>query len=501
MSSSATKSAPEPRVRLPIGRILASETWRIEQVDACFCALFGCEPGVLVGKAFEDLFSPRDKRGVRDFDEQVSGYTGGLVDLIVVLRPADTDCMVRLRVGREPEGHWTVFVEQIAASAADLVHQLKQVQDQLSAAVASVDEGIAIIDQDHRLVRFNVRFFELTGFRTVHGVPLNEAAVTGKDVFELFDEAFLPLYDAALRAGSSKRLDERFELRHGEKHLEARIRAIHQPVTGFAGCVMAIRDVSARVLLRRKQEEERERLTAELEIAQRIQTAILPTMLDVPGLEIAARMETFTEVGGDYYDVIPMDDGAWLGIGDVAGHGLTAGLCMLMLQSAVGAAVRSLPHAPPSEIIDHVNRVIFDNVHHRLARDDYATFSLVHFRRDGRLLAAGAHEDLVILRAATGSIERLAPEGTWLGLSETPPAKQDISRELASGDVLLLLTDGATEARDEGGRLLGIEPLCDTLRANAHEPVEAICAALWRQIEAWRHVPTDDVTVVVARRR
>jgi sigma-B regulation protein RsbU (phosphoserine phosphatase) len=264
---------------------------------------------------------------------------------------------------------------------------------------------------------------------------------------------------------------------------------------------MTLRDVSARELLRQKQEEERERLTAELEIARRIQTSLVPTTLAVPGLEIAARMETFTEVGGDYYDVIPVEGGAWLGIGDVSGHGLTAGLSMLMLQSAVGAAVRSLPSAAPSEIITHVNRLLLDNVRNRLRRDDYVTFSLVRYDCDGSAVVAGAHEDLVVLREATGQIERFSPEGTWLGLSNEPPAKEDLRFRLDAGDVMLLLTDGATEARDESGRMLGMDRVCDTLRELAGRPVEAICTALWERVDTWAHEREDDVTLVVARRR
>lgn len=484
-------------VSLPIGVVVASERWRIEQVDERFCALFGCEAAPLHGQPLEALFSPRDKRGLRDFDEKVSGYTGGLVDLLVVLRPGRTDHQARLRAGRQPDGRWTVFVERIAPDGSDLVHQLHAVNDQLSTAVAAAGEGIAIIDPQHHLVRFNARFFALAGSRTTHGVPLTEAAVTGKDVFELFDHD--ALRQAALRGRTHRRLDECFELRHRELYIEARIRSIHLPVTGFAGCVLALRDVTARELLRRKQEEERERLAAELEIARRIQTAVLPATLHVPGLQLAACMEPFTEVGGDYYDVIPVEDGAWLGIGDVAGHGLTAGLGMLMLQSAVGAAVRSQPHARPSEVIAHVNRVIFENVHDRLGRDDYTTFLLLRYHGDGTVVVAGAHEDLVVLRAATGQVERYAPMGTWLGLRAAPPAREDLRLRLEPGDVMLLLTDGVTEARDEAGRMLGIERVEQVLSERQGEPVEAICAGLMARVDAWAHERDDDVTLVVAR--
>jgi hypothetical protein len=88
-------------------------------------------------------------------------------------------------------------------------------------------------------------------------------------------------------------------------------------------------------------------LEKELEIGARIQTCILPAAIEVPGLSVSARMIPASEVGGDYYGVFPTHDGAWIGIGVVAGHGLTSGLVMLMMQSAVAALGRARPDALP----------------------------------------------------------------------------------------------------------------------------------------------------------
>src|SRR5206468_190254 len=76
----------------------------------------------------------------------------------------------------------------------------------------------------------------------------------------------------------------------------------------------------------RKQLAVKERLQKEMEIAAKLQTSILPRDVNVPGLEIAARMIPADEVGGDYYDLLPFAGGCWIGVGDVAGHGLPAGV-------------------------------------------------------------------------------------------------------------------------------------------------------------------------------
>ena len=130
-----------------------------------------------------------------------------------------------------------------------------------------------------------------------------------------------------------------------------------------------------------------------------------------PGLEIAAAMHAATEVGGDYYDVVPVDDGCWLGIGDVAGHGLGTGLVMLMMQSGIGALARKMPDAAPRDLLLALNTMLVENVRERLGQREHATLTLIRYRRDGSLTFAGAHEEMLIRRAATGRCERIETPG------------------------------------------------------------------------------------------
>lgn len=244
----------------------------------------------------------------------------------------------------------------------------------------------------------------------------------------------------------------------------------------------------------------KERLEQELEIADRIQTSILPRALDVEGLEVAARMVTATEVGGDYYEVLPTPGGAWLGIGDVAGHGLTAGLVMLMIQSGVSGLVRARPDAPPSELVNILNRVIHDNLRHRLTQDEHVTFCLMRYTSDGRISFAGAHEQVVVWRASTGRCETLETPGTWLGPVEAiEHMTRDSEARLAPGDVMLLYTDGLTEACRNGSELFGEARLMDALKTVAREPVEHIADHLIAAVREWMDTQTDDLTLMVVR--
>jgi sigma-B regulation protein RsbU (phosphoserine phosphatase) len=244
----------------------------------------------------------------------------------------------------------------------------------------------------------------------------------------------------------------------------------------------------------------KERLEKELEIAHRIQTSILPRRLEAPGLEVAAVMRPAGEVGGDYYDFLPVAGGAWIGIGDVAGHGLTAGLVMMMVQSIVAALTRDGRTVSPRDIVCRVNDVLFDNVRDRLANDEHVTFTLLRYHDDGRLVFAGAHEDIVIWRARTGVTEQIATPGTWLGaVPDIARVTIDSELRLEPGDVMLLYTDGATEAMDAHEEQFGLGRLCAALTEVAERPVDAARDHVLAQIERWAATQRDDVTLLVLR--
>jgi serine phosphatase RsbU (regulator of sigma subunit) len=251
-----------------------------------------------------------------------------------------------------------------------------------------------------------------------------------------------------------------------------------------------------------REKAETQRLESELAIATRIQTSILPRDLRVRGLEIAARMEPATEVGGDYYDVLPTDGGCWIGIGDVAGHGLGSGLVMMMLQSVVSALVRQSPDAAPRELLRVVNAVLYDNVRARLQQDEHATLCLIRYRSDGRLSFAGAHEDMLVLRAASGKVETVPTVGTWVGATrDIDDVTQDSELRLHEGDVLLLYTDGVIEAQSASGERFGIERLAALLARYRDEPAPLLRDALALAVREFMAEQCDDIALLVARYR
>jgi sigma-B regulation protein RsbU (phosphoserine phosphatase) len=246
---------------------------------------------------------------------------------------------------------------------------------------------------------------------------------------------------------------------------------------------------------------DRERLARELEIAARIQVSILPREIDVAGLELSARMQTASEVGGDYYDVLPVERGCWIAIGDVSGHGLTAGLVMMMVQTGIASLVRSQPDANPRDLVRTLNRVVYENLHDRLEARRHMTLSVMRYRPDGRMVVAGAHMDAVVWRAATGTIELLATPGTFLAVAQDiDQVNVDVDWQIDPGDVVVLLSDGVTEAEDASRRQFGYEGVIRILQRHAHTSVEAIRDAMFAAVREHSPELADDATVLVMRR-
>jgi serine phosphatase RsbU (regulator of sigma subunit) len=253
----------------------------------------------------------------------------------------------------------------------------------------------------------------------------------------------------------------------------------------------------------KRERAERARLEHEIELAASIQTGILPKAPQVSRLELATAMVPATEVGGDYFDILPFEGGCWLGIGDVAGHGLHAGLLMMMIQSIVAATTRDRPLASPAHVWTILNAVVYENVRARLERDEHATLTLMRYQDNGRLLYAGAHEDILVHRAGRRTVERIATEGFWAGMMNDPPPSltPDLECQLEPGDTVLLHTDGITEARNAARELFGTARLIQAFERAADRTVGEIRDRILDEVRAFMATQLDDLTLVVLRYR
>ncbi|HSB60346.1 MAG TPA: SpoIIE family protein phosphatase, partial [Vicinamibacteria bacterium] len=242
---------------------------------------------------------------------------------------------------------------------------------------------------------------------------------------------------------------------------------------------------------------ERQRLLKEMELARRIQALLLPSELpEVRGIDVAGRMVSSRQVGGDYYDVVPMDGGRTLFIvADVSGKGVPAALVMSNLQAALWATASLGPEL--DAWAEHLNELLYG----RLGGSRYVTaFLLLLDPEQGaaRYVNAGHPPGLVL---EGKGIRRLGATGAPLGLLPAQRYEVDVT-PLAEGSSVLLYSDGLTEAADAAGNELGVEGVERLLSLAAGEPAASAVEQILAGVSSYASGETDrdDRTLVLLRR-
>lgn len=247
------------------------------------------------------------------------------------------------------------------------------------------------------------------------------------------------------------------------------------------------------------------RMKAELDITRQLQQMILPKkeeLSQIPQLEIAGFMEPAEEVGGDYYDVLVHNGNVKIGIGDVTGHGLESGVLMIMVQTAVRTLLAN-NETDPTNFLNVLNQVIYDNVQ-RMNSDKNLSLSLLDYK-EGVISLSGQHEEMIVVRFG-GKIERIDtidlgfPIGLEIDISDFV-AQTYV--QLSPGDVVVLYTDGITEAENLVGVRYGIEQFCEVISRNWQQSAEAIRQAVIEDVH--KHIGSqkvyDDMTLVVLKQK
>ena len=200
-------------------------------------------------------------------------------------------------------------------------------------------------------------------------------------------------------------------------------------------------------------------------------------------------MHAATEVGGDYYDVVPVDDGCWLGIGDVAGHGLGTGLVMLMMQSGIGALARKMPDAAPRDLLLALNTMLVENVRDapRPARTRDADAAPLPPRRQPDLRGRARGDAGPPRRDRPLRADRDAGRLGGRQARHHRRAPSTAAARLQPGDLLVLYTDGLTEAAaaDGSGARFGIDRLIALVEEHGASPPAAVRDAILAAVAAF----------------
>ncbi|MCT7962823.1 AAA family ATPase [Laspinema sp. D1] len=247
------------------------------------------------------------------------------------------------------------------------------------------------------------------------------------------------------------------------------------------------------------------RMSAELDVTRQLQQKMLPNpeeLQAIPGLEIAGFMEPADEIGGDYYDVLNHEGHIKIGIGDVTGHGLEAGMVMVMVQTAVRTLLVN-DEKDYVKFLNTINRMIHDNVQ-RMRTDKNLSLALLDYA-DRVLRITGQHEEVLVVRG-TGEIERLDtvdlgfPVGLELDISDFITQAEV---ELNPGDGVVLYTDGIPEAENMAGEFYGMDRLCEVVSQYWQESAEGIRELVIQDVREFigEQKVFDDITLVVMKQR
>ena len=246
--------------------------------------------------------------------------------------------------------------------------------------------------------------------------------------------------------------------------------------------------------------KEGKRMSSELEIASSIQNTILPSKSPhVPNLEVVAKSRPAVEVGGDSFDFIQRENATYFYIGDVTGHGAPAALVMMMVNTLLHTY--SEMYSSVYDIVVNTNKMLKP----RIKAAMFMTMVMLkwdHLKKKMTYVGAG-HEYLLIYRSATGQVESKPAGGVALGMvPDNSKLVKEQEVNLEDGDMIIVYTDGITEAKNDKGEMFGVERLIESIKKYAAqygpEGVTHHTAIDFSQYVG-NHEQEDDITLMVIK--
>ncbi|MFI5092472.1 MAG: PP2C family protein-serine/threonine phosphatase [Candidatus Acidiferrum sp.] len=245
-------------------------------------------------------------------------------------------------------------------------------------------------------------------------------------------------------------------------------------------------------------EENLAAIQKELQIAQQIQTSILPHEVPrIPGLDLAACYLPMSAVAGDFYDFLTLE-GNQLGVlvADVTGHGVPAALIASMLKVAFAAQKAHAQH--PERVLAGLNQAVCGKF-----EEHFVTAVYVYFDLESKIIryAGAGHPPVLYSSRASGAARSIEQNGFFLGMFPDA-AYSTMELPLQAGDRYLLYTDGLTECSNAAGEEFGIARCKQFLEAHLHLAPKELADALLNEVKRWSArssgcAQEDDITLVV----
>ncbi len=376
----------------------------------------------------------------------------------------------------------------------DWLRPMERILEELNEGVVIADDQLRIVFANEALLRLaNATREELQGVAP-------EAVFPPKDIPDILRQ-----HDSGHRYGRH-RSEFYLPTKNGDRIPAIFSGRIIQGPDGEEYVLLIVTDISAQkrveeqlresnVLLQKRQME----IQAELSLAARVQESLAPRGMVWNDLSIETYYQPAHSIGGDFGVVFPhSDDVLKVVICDVSGHGISSALMANRIYSETLHQLER--NVPPGNLLRHIHQF----VHNRLAADAfYLTMAAVHFTERGHraTFASAGHPPAMLV--SNGDVRLLHSQNGILGcLAETAPSESADQIELASGDRLVLYTDGLTEVFNSYDDQLGVEGLTTLVCESAKQPLPQMKQIILDGVTAWSHSPlADDVSLVIVEVR
>ncbi|MDM8561364.1 SpoIIE family protein phosphatase [Candidatus Parabeggiatoa sp. HSG14] len=445
-----------------------------------------------------------------DSVDKIKGLEIGAVDYIT--KPFQTDEVVT-RVNKQLTIHH--LQKELSRQNQELKQEItkrQQVEEKLrkfSRAVEQSANTIVITNLSGTIEFVNPAFTQKTGYSYTEAIGQNPRNIlnSGKQ-----DKAFYQGLWTTIQGGSIWKGEMYNKRKNGELYWEfVTISPIRNQLGQITHYVAIKEDITQRkyaeqeiARLNEKLKSENLRMSAELDVSRQLQQMLLPKNEEleaIDGLDIAGFMEPAAEVGGDYYDVIQHSGRVLLSIGDVTGHGLESGVLAIMVQSAIRALVAN-NETDPVKFLAALNEVVYHNVA-RMDVEKNLTLALLNYK-NGKLRLSGQHEEVLIVRNGEVKLIDTIDLGFPIGFVDNIIdfiAEAKVS--LNSGDVVVLYTDGITEAENPEREEYGINRLCKIVKQNWQQTASEIKQAVINDVRQYISTQKvfDDITLLVLKQK
>jgi len=409
------------------------------------------------------------------------------------------DEVIFIRNSEQPEGIWIstssnpLFNSRGEVDGGVVIirevieRPIKEQNEQLARAVEQTADSVVITNIDGIIEYVNPAFEVTTGFTREEAIGKRPNIL--KSGYQ--DQSFYQSLWEKILSGEPFRGTILNKKKSGELYwAEQTITPIKDENGVIRNFVSVLKDVTE---LREKHEQD-----VQLRIARNIQQRLYPSEVSVPGFDIAGAAYPANETGGDYFDYIQApDDSLWIVVGDVSGHGISAALVMAETRAYLRSYAKIL--SDPGEILSRVNQELALDAE----GDKFVTINLVHLDpRNLTLRYSCAGHVSGYLMDNSGEISHgINIDGIPLGVLGNYIYGSSEKLQLGSGDIIILLTDGITEALSSDNVEFGSQRAIELVRRNRDQGAQEILNRLVQEVRSFsqHQFQEDDITSIICK--